>query len=62
MQHEAFTYSIEVMNNSGVQKLGMVRVFLATKFDENGNALNFTDQRLLMIELDKFQATCEFVE
>jgi hypothetical protein len=48
-----------VNNNSEKQKLGMVRVFLAPKFDEVGEVLVFNQQRLLMIELDKFVATCE---
>lgn len=32
----------------------MVRIFMAPKFDERGSGYNFRDQRLAMIELDKF--------
>lgn len=47
------------MNNSNLQSVtGTVRVYLAPKFDEAGRALNFSEQRLMMIEMDKFTTTC----
>jgi len=39
--------------------MGMVRVYMAPKFDERGQQMLFRDQRRLMIELDKFVANCE---
>lgn len=54
LQHEEFTYVIEVNNTSGQSKMGMFRVFMAPKTDERGQPLAFEDQRRLMIELDKF--------
>lgn len=40
----------------------MVRIFLAPKFDERGQGWLFKDQRLMMVEVDKFVAACEFKE
>lgn len=50
---------MQVNNDSGAQRLGMVRIFLAPKFDERGAAYQFRDQRLMMIELDKFVTACK---
>lgn len=60
LQHVPYTISLQVNNDSGAQRLGMVRVFLAPKFDERGQQMLFRDQRLMMIELDKFVTACEF--
>lgn len=57
-----FTLSLQVNNATGAQRLGMVRVFLAPKFDERGSQLSFGEQRLLMIELDKFVAACKSIK
>jgi tyrosinase len=57
LQHIPFNYSIQVENNSGAQRLGMVRIFLAPKFDERGTAWRFNEQRQFFIELDKFVVT-----
>nr|P85046.1 RecName: Full=Phenoloxidase subunit 1; AltName: Full=PO-P1 [Simulium damnosum] len=54
LNHTPFTYSIQVNNSSGAQRMGMVRIFLAPKTDERGNEMLFRDQRLMMIEMDKF--------
>ncbi|XP_030368851.1 uncharacterized protein LOC115619960 [Scaptodrosophila lebanonensis] len=54
LQHEPFTYTINVNNDGGAQRFGYVRIFLGTKFDERGLPMQLRDQRLLMIELDKF--------
>lgn len=56
LQHVPYTISIQVNNDSGAQRLGMVRIFMAPKFDDRGSAYLFKDQRLMMIELDKFVA------
>lgn len=61
LQHVPYTISIQVNNDSGAQRLGMVRIFLSPKFDERGSGFLFRDQRLMMIELDKFVAACEFI-
>jgi tyrosinase len=45
---------MQVNNDSGAQRLGMVRIFMAPKADEKGLGFLLKDQRLLMIELDKF--------
>lgn len=39
---------------SGTQRRGTCRIFLGPRFDERGVALNFRDQRSLMVEMDKF--------
>lgn len=54
LQHTPFTYTINVNNDSGAQRFGTVRIFLGPKTDERGQGMLFKDQRLLMIELDKF--------
>lgn len=59
LQHVPFTISIQVNNDSGAQRLGMVRIFMGPKVDERGAGYNFRDQRLAMVELDKFVTQCK---
>lgn len=59
LQHENFTYSINITNNTGQQTTGTCRIFIAPINDEHGIPFLFRDQRLMMIELDKFTITCE---
>lgn len=59
LQHIPYTISLQVNNDSGAQRLGMVRIFLSPKTDERGQAWLFRDQRGMMIELDKFVTACE---
>ncbi|XP_072934083.1 phenoloxidase subunit 1 [Epargyreus clarus] len=54
LQHNDFTYKIDVNNSSGKGVMGTVRIFIAPTLDEDGRQLSFDDQRRLMIELDKF--------
>jgi tyrosinase len=54
LNHTPFSYTIQVNNSGGAQRMGMVRIFMAPKTDERGNEMLFRDQRLMMIELDKF--------
>ncbi|NP_001295992.1 phenoloxidase 2-like [Musca domestica] len=54
LQHTPFTYTINVNNDSGAQRFGTVRIFTAPKTDERGQPWLFRDQRLMMVELDKF--------
>ncbi|XP_067128167.1 uncharacterized protein [Centruroides vittatus] len=54
LDHEPFTYSIDVQNKTGAVKHATVRIFLAPKYDELGNRMTLNDQRGLYIELDKF--------
>lgn len=56
LQHVPYTISIQVNNDSGAQRLGMVRIFYSPKTDERGQAWLFRDQRRMMVELDKFVA------
>ncbi|CAO1425726.1 unnamed protein product [Diamesa serratosioi] len=53
LQHVPYTISLQVNNDSGAQRQGMVRVFMAPKNDDKG-PMAFKEQRLMMIELDKF--------
>ena len=48
--------------NSGQQRQGTVRIFLAPRIDEKGTAFLFRDQRLLFIELDKFTVSCKYIK
>lgn len=41
--------------------MGTVRIFIAPKTDEKGNKLTFDEQRLLMIEMDKFSQPREYL-
>lgn len=59
LQHVPYIITLQVNNDSGVQRLGMVRVFLSPKFDERGSQFLFRDQRSMMIELDKFVVACK---
>ncbi|XP_055374570.1 phenoloxidase 2-like [Condylostylus longicornis] len=54
LQHEPFTYTININNASGAQRFGTVRIFLGPKVDERNQEMLFRDQRLMMAELDKF--------
>ncbi|XP_054279415.1 phenoloxidase 2-like [Macrosteles quadrilineatus] len=56
LQHIPFTYRITV-ENSGQQRMGTCRIFLAPKFDERGLPFLFRDQKGLFIEMDKFTVT-----
>ena len=58
LQHVPHTYTINVTNNDA-QKLGMARIFMAPKVGYNRQPMNFNDQRLMMIELDKFPVQCK---
>lgn len=59
LQHTPFTYTIQINNDSGAQRFGMCRIFLGPRFDERGTDMLFRDQRLLMIEMDKFVVSCK---
>lgn len=54
LQHLPFTYTISLNNDSGAQRFGYVRIFMAPKNDERGQPMLMRDQRSMMIELDKF--------
>ncbi|CAO1425782.1 unnamed protein product [Diamesa serratosioi] len=54
LQHVPYTISLQVNNDSGAARQGMVRIFMSPKNNERGSPMMFRDQRLMMIELDKF--------
>ncbi|KAG5886327.1 hypothetical protein JTB14_034790 [Gonioctena quinquepunctata] len=54
LNHAEFTYRITVNNQSGENRQGTCRIFLAPKFDERGNPWLFRDQKHMFIEMDKF--------
>ncbi|KAG5668816.1 hypothetical protein PVAND_016739 [Polypedilum vanderplanki] len=56
LQHSPYTINIQVNNSSGASRLGMVRVFMAPKYDERGQQFSFREYRRFMIEMDKFVA------
>ncbi|XP_055709259.1 phenoloxidase 2 [Phlebotomus papatasi] len=58
LNHEPFTYIINVNNGNNAQVLCTARIFMAPKFDERGTEMMFRDQRHLMIELDRFVIAC----
>lgn len=59
IQHVPFIYTIKVNNDKNSQIRGTVRIFLAPKYDEEGKEFKFAEQRLLMIEMDRFEVNCE---
>lgn len=61
LQHSDFTYTINVTNNTGAQAMGTVRIFLAPRIDDRGTSMLFRDQRLLMMEMDRFVVACKFL-
>lgn len=60
LQHQPFSYNININNNTGALVLGTCRIFMAPSFDERGTEMLLRDQRLLMIEMDKFVVACKF--
>lgn len=58
LQHVPFNYKLKVVNESQTPTLGTVRIFMAPKHDEQQRLLNFSVQRLLMIEMDRFVFQC----
>lgn len=61
LQHSEYEYRINVNNNTGAQAMGTCRIFMAPKNDERGTPMLFRDQRLLMIEMDKFTIACKYI-
>lgn len=57
LQHTPFVYKIRVENSHMAPLRGTVRIFLAPTKNEFDLLLTFNDQRLLMIELDRFTTT-----
>lgn len=54
LQHQPFSYNIQIDNRGNYRKEGYVRIFLAPDVDEHGKLMSFNDQRHFMIEMDKF--------
>lgn len=59
LQHTPFEYTIKVNNDKSTQVRGTMRIFLAPKFNENGEEFKFAELRLLMIEMDRFTVNSE---
>lgn len=41
--------------------MGLARIFLAPKVGFNRQTLGYNEQRLMMIEIDKFVVQCELI-
>uniref|UniRef100_A0A336MA48 CSON014281 protein n=1 Tax=Culicoides sonorensis TaxID=179676 RepID=A0A336MA48_CULSO len=54
LNHTPFNYKFQIENRTGQTRLGMCRVYMAPKKDERGVNMLFRDQRVLLIEMDKF--------
>lgn len=61
LQHAPFIFTIQIDNDSDAQRMGFVRIFMAPKNDERGQPMLFRDQRLFMVEMDKFLVAREFL-
>lgn len=60
LQHAPYVYKIKVTNSSAELRKGTCRIFIAPKIDEKGIVLSFEQQRLMMIEMDKFTVNCKY--
>lgn len=60
LQHAPYIYKIKVTNSNPELCKGTCRIFIAPKADEKGSVLSFEQQRLLMVEMDKFTVNCEY--
>lgn len=60
LQHEPFSYHIEVENAGKAIRRGTCRIFLAPTVDEVGVALPFNIQRTMMLVMDRFPVDCTF--
>ena len=60
LQHEDYNYYIQVNNLTKVPKDVVFRIFIAPIKDEAGRTFSLREQRLLMIELDKFVLSSTF--
>ncbi|XP_059618290.1 phenoloxidase subunit 1-like [Phlebotomus argentipes] len=54
LQHAPFSWRITVNNDSGATRQGTCRIFMCPRTDERGMPFTFRDQRVLMIEMDRF--------
>lgn len=54
LQHTPFNYKIRVENSSSVALRGTIRIFMAPTKNEFDLSFSFNEQRLLMIEMDRF--------
>ncbi|KAK3914546.1 Phenoloxidase 3 [Frankliniella fusca] len=59
LQHEPFSYDIQVVNKGLQEVRAYVRIFLITVTDENGQPLDLDYQQHFAIEMDRFDATLE---
>lgn len=55
LNHEEFTYKIEVNNRSKNEQQAIVRIFLAPVSNELNSEFEFPEQRRFFIELEKYQ-------
>jgi tyrosinase len=62
LQHEPFTTTIRVRNESAAMRAGTCRIFMAPKLGFTKKPMSFDEQRHLMIEIDKFIVQCEEIE
>lgn len=54
LNYTPYTYKISVNNANNTPLVGTCRIFIGPKYDENGSPMNFSQQKNLMIEMDKF--------
>lgn len=59
LQHNPFTFIVNVNNKKEAAAKGTVRIFIAPKTDERGQPIPLVEQRRLMAEMDRFTATRE---
>ncbi|XP_069959317.1 hemocyanin B chain-like [Cherax quadricarinatus] len=54
LNHQEFSYNIDITNNNGNKVLGTIRIFLCPRYDNNGVLFSFEEGRWHCIEMDKF--------
>lgn len=61
LQHEPFNYVIDLDNQTGSDQELTIRIFLAPIQDESGRKFTLREQRVLMMEMDKFTQKGPFI-
>ncbi|XP_017877241.2 phenoloxidase 1-like [Ceratina calcarata] len=59
LNHTEFLYTIVVNNRNNEPRKGTVRIFIGPKEDERGMPFTYSQQKNLMIEMDKFAVTLQ---
>merc|ERR1712212_1070994 len=54
LNHRAFSYNIDILNNNDHDVLSSIRIYLCPRYDNRGQNITFESGRWTCIEMDKF--------